>query len=100
MKQNILRIALFACLVVGISGEIIHLGRQKSPSFSLKRELISVYSGSFMWKLHKIIGNTKANVGDLNENGVFSNDYVNVPQNNELWNKVNLKINLEIAESA
>ena len=91
MKLKALRLALFAFFVVGISSEVIHLNRQKSPSFSLKRELISVYSGSFMSKLTKIIKNTKANVGDLNGTGMFVNDYVPVQQDNELWNKVGLK---------
>ena len=96
MKLKALKLALFACFVVGISSEVIHLNRQKSPSFSLKRELISVYSGSFMNKLTKIIKNTKANVGDLNGNGVFENDYVPVQQDNELWNKVCLKLVLNL----
>ena len=96
MKQKILGLALFAFLVVGISSEVIHLNRQKSPSFSLKRELISVYSGSFMSKLTKIIKNTKANVGDLNGTGMFVNDYVPVKQDNELWNKVGLKLILNL----
>jgi hypothetical protein len=96
MKLKALKLALFACFVVGISSEVIHLNRQKSPSFSLKRELISVYSGSFMNKLTKIIKNTKANVGDLNGTGMFVNDYVPVKQDNELWNKVGLKLILNL----
>ena len=49
-----------------------------------------------MSKLTKIIKNTKANVGDLNGTGMFVNDYVPVQQDNELWNKVGLKLILNL----
>ena len=87
--QNLFWLFVLGWTGVGIvNADVVHLSREKAKSFTLKKELVYVYSTSFMTKLGQLIANTKSNVQTLKIDRVFSNEFKPVETNNSVWNKV------------